>query len=84
LSDDERRHVHLADVEWIGGQLVTSGMIGYVMTMTGVGADAEAAQANAYALARKVVLPNLRYRNDIGDKFIRTDRARLRRLGWLA
>ena len=83
LSDDERLQLHLADVEWIDGQLVTSGMIGYVMTVTGVGGDAEAAQASAYALARKVILPNLRYRNDIGDRFIRADRDRLRRLGWL-
>jgi phosphoribosylamine---glycine ligase len=83
MSAEEHRHVHLADVEWRDGALVTSGMIGYVMTVTGIGAGAEAAQQNAYALARKVVLPNLRYRNDIGDKFVRADRARLKRLGYL-
>jgi hypothetical protein len=34
-------------------------------------------------LAERVVVPNLRYRNDIGDRFLRHDRAEMERLGLL-
>ena len=81
---EELARLHLADVEWKDGTLLTSGMIGYLMVATGTGATVERAQAEAYALASKVVVPNLRYRTDIGDKFLRRDRALLTRLSYLA
>jgi phosphoribosylamine--glycine ligase len=80
---EELGRLHLADVEWRDGVLLTSGMIGYLMVATGIGETAERAQEQAYALARKVVVPNLRYRTDIGDKFRRHDRAMLQALGYL-
>jgi phosphoribosylamine--glycine ligase len=52
--------------------------------VTGRGATVQEAQRRAYQLADKVVAPNLRYRNDIGNKFLRSDRAELIRLGWLS
>jgi phosphoribosylamine--glycine ligase len=64
------------------GQLVTAGQIGYVMVVTGCGETIEAARRDAYARAEKVVIPNVRYRVDIGATFER-DRAELVRLGWL-
>jgi phosphoribosylamine--glycine ligase len=59
------------------GRLVTSGVIGDLMIVTGHGATVETAQAAAYSLASRVVVPNLRYRNDIGAHFLREDRNRL-------
>ena len=47
------------------------------MIVTGTGETVEAAQRGAYALCSKIVVPNLRYRNDIGARFLREDRARL-------
>ena len=38
----------------------------------------------AYQLARKVIIPNLRYRDDIGTRVIDHDLAELSRLGYLA
>ena len=59
---------------------MTSGVVGYVMVVTGIGPTAETAQAAAYDRVRNVVVPKMRYRIDIGDRFIREDRAELRRL----
>jgi phosphoribosylamine-glycine ligase len=47
------------------------------------GARAEDAQRSAYELAGRVVIPNLRYRTDIGTRFIERDRAEMVRLGWM-
>ena len=59
------------------------GSVGYVMVATGTGATAADAQRDAYALAEQVVIPNLRYRNDVGTRFIARDEAELKRLGWM-
>jgi phosphoribosylamine--glycine ligase len=65
------------------GQLITSGSTGYLMVATGVGATVRDAQTEAYALARRVIVPNLRYRTDIGDGFLVSGQATLRELGYL-
>jgi phosphoribosylamine--glycine ligase len=67
-----------------GHDLVTAGQIGYVMVVTGTGAEVLEARDAALARARKVVVPNMRYRIDIGDRLVREDRAKLVELGWLA
>jgi len=87
-SDAERDRLHYAEVALEpltggGDRLVTSDGIGYVMVATGVGERAEEAQRAAYDLAGRVVIPNLRYRTDIGTRFIERDRAEMVRLGWL-
>jgi phosphoribosylamine--glycine ligase len=83
LTDDERAHLHFAEVGLDGDQLVTTGLVGYTMVVTGRGAAIEEAQRAAYALAGKVALPNVRYRNDIGDALRAHGLAELTRLGWL-
>ncbi|MEO8034717.1 MAG: phosphoribosylglycinamide synthetase C domain-containing protein [Acidobacteriota bacterium] len=82
LSDADREHLHFAEVAMEGTQLVTSGSVGYVMVVTGNGATVEAARDDAYERAAKVVIPNVRYRLDIGEQFLRRDREILQRLGF--
>ncbi|MBV9862934.1 MAG: phosphoribosylamine--glycine ligase [Alphaproteobacteria bacterium] len=77
LSAEDEAHLHYCEVALVEGRLVTAGVIGDLMIVTGRGATAAAAQAAAYGLAGRVVVPNLRYRNDIAARFIREDRARL-------
>ncbi|HET9155871.1 MAG TPA: hypothetical protein VFN91_04340 [Myxococcaceae bacterium] len=85
LGEDERqRHLHLGEVARVGNVLLTAGSVGYVMVATGVGRDVPAARTAAYSTAAGVVVPNLRYRLDIGERFLREDRAALERLGWLS
>lgn len=88
MSAAERDRLHYAEVALEetsdgGARLVTSDGVGYVMVATGTGERAEDAQRSAYALAAKVVIPNMRYRTDIGTRFVERDRERLVRLGWL-
>jgi phosphoribosylamine--glycine ligase len=83
MTQADREELHFAEVAMDGEQLVTAGSVGYVMVVTGRGATVEAAREDAYARTRKVVIPNLRYRNDIGEAFLLRDRAELVRLGWL-
>lgn len=82
LSAAERASLHLAEVATRDGQLITSGMTGYIGVATGVGENVEESMANAYALARKVVVPNIRYRADIGERVIRHDLRKLQALGY--
>jgi phosphoribosylamine--glycine ligase len=82
-----RDGLHLGEVALadVGGKrrLVTAGSVGYVMVATGAGPTAEEARRVAYRRARRVSIPNVRYRTDIAEKFIARDRATLERLGWL-
>ncbi|HEX7476706.1 MAG TPA: hypothetical protein VF331_02765 [Polyangiales bacterium] len=84
LSAEQRGRLHYGEVALVGGQLVASGVVGYLMVATGNGATVQEAQASAYQLASRVLVPNLRYRTDIGDGFLKTGRATLQRLGYLS
>lgn len=79
----QRSALHFAEVARLGNHLVTSGSCGYVGVATGIGASVAAASEQAYRLARQVVVPNLRYRTDIGERVERHDLAYLAALGWL-
>lgn len=83
LSAAEKLQLHYGEVGIDEGQLVTAGSSGYVMVATGVGADVRSAQRAAYALAEKVVIPNLRYRHDIANRFVQQNHALLQGWGYL-
>lgn len=81
MTEVDQRHLHLAEVALQGSQLVTSGRTGYVAVATGTGKSVNQARDRAYELARKVVVPNLRYRLDIGERVSAGDLSRLYALG---
>jgi phosphoribosylamine--glycine ligase len=76
-------HYHFVDMRREGGQLLGRRRSGHLMIVTGTGTEVAAAQQAARARAANVVAPELRWRNDIGDRFLRGEAATLRRLGWL-
>ncbi len=59
--------MHYCEVGIEHGQLVTTGIYGWTMVVTGVGDTIAAAQQRANRLADRVLVPNVRYRRDIGD-----------------
>jgi phosphoribosylamine--glycine ligase len=80
---EELRHYHLVDARHDGEGLLVRRRSGHAMIVTGTGADVAAAQAAAAARARNVIAPELRWRADIGARFVQGERARLAALGWL-
>jgi phosphoribosylamine---glycine ligase len=82
ITGNDRRHLHLAEVGKQEGDLVTAGMHGWTMIVTGIGATVTAAREAAYGLADRVVIPNVRYRRDIGVKLETQELARLNELGF--
>ncbi len=83
LTAADRANLHFGEVALLGSQLVTSGSLGYVMVATGAGESVPAAQRQVYDLVHKVVVPNMRYRNDIGDRLIHHDLAKLKSMRYL-
>jgi phosphoribosylamine---glycine ligase len=83
LSPQERKNLHYGEVGLSGGTLVTSGNSGYTLVVTGTGQTIGAARDAANALADKMIVPNARYRRDIGDKLIAGDFAKIEALGLL-
>jgi phosphoribosylamine--glycine ligase len=73
--------MHYGEVGLEDGALVTSGTAGWTMVVTGVGPTIVTAREKALALARRVLVPNLRYRCDIGERLINGDLERVARLG---
>jgi phosphoribosylamine--glycine ligase len=87
ISDDVdkrgRSHLHYYELAESDGQLVTAGAYGWAMVVTGTGADIAIARHNANALASRVLIPNLRYRRDIGERLLDGEFARIEAWGML-
>jgi phosphoribosylamine---glycine ligase len=83
LSPVQREHLHYGEVGLDNGVLVTTGMSGYTLVVTGTGETVETARDAANALASKVIVPNARYRRDIGTRLIEGDFAKIEALDLL-
>ena len=78
---DERRHLHYGEVGLRNGALVTTGTSGYALVVTGTGETLAAACDAANMLADKVIIPNARYRRDIGTRLIEGELREIEELG---
>jgi phosphoribosylamine--glycine ligase len=73
----DKAHLHYGEMGLKGGELVTSGLYGWTMVVTGIGETIGAARQAAYERARQIQIPNVRYRLDIGERLIASDYAAL-------
>jgi phosphoribosylamine--glycine ligase len=80
LSERDREHLFYGEVGLCNGDLVTSGLYGWTMVATGVSDTIETARSKACELADRVIIPNVRYRRDIGSSLIDGDFALIDKL----
>ena len=84
LDPADAAHHHYGEVGLDeGGNLVTSGLYGWTLVVTGVGGSIARAKDEAYARVGRVMVPDARYRLDIGDRLIAGEFARVEALGLL-
>jgi phosphoribosylamine--glycine ligase len=73
---------HIEDVKQIHGQWLVAGTSGVVLVVVGLGQTMKQAQAQAYSRIKNVLIPNMYYRTDIGDRWYE-DSDRLHNWGYL-
>ncbi len=74
--------IHIEDVKNIGGQWLVAGTSGVVLVVVGTGQTMKQAQSQAYARIRNIIIPNMYYRTDIGDRWFE-DADKLHTWGYL-
>ena len=78
-----REGFHIEDVKTVNGEWVVTGTSGVVLIVCGTGASMKQAQRQAYNRVRNVMIPNMYYREDIGDRWLEEDSDRLHSWGYL-
>lgn len=84
LTDEEKNRIHFEEVsKRQDGTYIVSGNTGFVLHVSGIGKTVELARQQAYALIDKIVIPKMFYRTDIGVKFIKEEKEKLQKWGWI-
>lgn len=87
LTEEEYNNIHFEAIEkrkdGIMDRYFVTHSIGYTIFVTGYGQTTEEAQNSVYALAKKVVIPKVFYRTDIGNSFVKRDKELLEKWGWI-
>ena len=65
-----REGVHIEDVKMVGDQWIVTGSSGVILIVIGTGQTMKQAQAQAYSRIKNILIPNMYYRNDIGDRWV--------------
>lgn len=74
--------LHIEDVKLVNGEWVITGRSGVVMIVVGMGHTVKQAQEQAYNRIRNIMIPNMYYRTDIGNRWFE-DSDRLHTWGYL-
>ncbi|MBS3134614.1 hypothetical protein J4214_05270 [Candidatus Woesearchaeota archaeon] len=74
--------VHIEDIKKINDEWVVAGTSGFLLTVCGTGPTMKQAQNQAYHRVKNILIPNMYYRTDIGDRWYE-DSDRLHTWGYL-
>lgn len=61
--------VHLGDVKLVEGNFILAGISGYALIIVGTGTTMEEARKNVYNKISNIIIPNMFYRTDIGERW---------------
>ncbi|MCR4337221.1 MAG: phosphoribosylamine--glycine ligase [Candidatus Omnitrophica bacterium] len=61
--------IHIGDVKQVNGQWLIAGDAGVVLVVVGTGQTLRQAQSQAYHRIQNIMIPNMYYRTDIGDRW---------------
>jgi phosphoribosylamine--glycine ligase len=61
--------IHIEDAKLVNGQWLVAGTSGVVLTVVGAGPTMKVAQQQAYSRVKNILIPNMYYRDDIGDRW---------------
>jgi len=78
-----REGVHIEDVRMVNSEWLVTGTSGVVLIVCGIGPTMRQAQRQAYNRVKNVMIPNMYYREDIGDRWSEEDSDRLHSWGYL-
>jgi phosphoribosylamine--glycine ligase len=79
---DKLEGVHIEDIKQVNGEWVVTGSAGTVLVVIGIGTTMAQAKSQAYSRIGNVLVPNMYYRYDIGDRWVE-DSDRLHNWGYL-
>ena len=82
FQKSNRDGVHIEDVKLVNDQWVVTGGSGVALIVCGTGLTMKQAQAQAYSRIKNILIPNMYYRTDIGDRW-QEDSDRLHTWGYL-
>jgi len=74
--------VHIEDVKLVNGEWVVTGTSGVVLIVCGTGQTMKQTQAQAYSRIKNIMIPQMYYRTDIGDRWFE-DSDKLNTWGYL-
>jgi phosphoribosylamine---glycine ligase len=74
--------IHIEDVKEVNGQWLIAGTSGVVLVVVGIGQTMKQAQAQVYSRTKNILIPNMYYRTDIGDRWAE-DSDKLHNWGYL-
>lgn len=86
LQEEDQKNIHFEEVSLnfnTTDKYYVSDYRGYVLYVTGVKDTAEEAIKDAYNRVKKIVIPKMMYRNDIGKRFVEREHQQLKDWGYI-
>ena len=70
LKKPNMEGIHIEDVKLVNGEWLITGTSGVVLIVVGMGSTMRQAQNQAYSRINNILIPDMYYRTDIGDRWV--------------